>query len=391
MDIGNVPVRLDKPVVIALGIEGSANKIGVGVVRYALRADGGCDYDILSNPRKTYITPAGQGFLPRETAWHHQQHVHALVRLALGEAGIAPADVDCICYTKGPGMGAPLRSCAVCARMLSLIWRRPLVAVNHCVAHIEMGRVATRCRYGPHPTASYTRYITNIYAPHESSLLVYSLIDLSSNPVVLYVSGGNTQVIAYSDRRYRIFGETIDIAVGNMLDRFARTLGLSNDPSPGYSIEQLALQGTRYVELPYIVKGMDVSFSGILSYVEREAATKLAAGEATAADLCYSLQETIFAMLVEITERAMAHCCADTVLIVGGVGCNRRLQAMMGAMAAERGASLCAMDHRYCIDNGAMIAQAGIFAFQMCASTPLAEATCTQRYRTDAMDIVWRG
>ena len=121
----------------------------------------------------------GQGFLPRETAWHHQSHINALVRQALQDAGITAVDIDCICYTKGPGMGAPLRSCAVVARMLSLIWNRPLVAVNHCVGHIEMGRVATRCR----------------------------------NPVVLYVSGGNTQVIAYSNKRYRIFGETIGKAV----------------------------------------------------------------------------------------------------------------------------------------------------------------------------------
>jgi N6-L-threonylcarbamoyladenine synthase len=89
------------------------------------------------------------------------------------------------------------------------------------------------------------------------------------DPVVLYVSGGNTQVIAYSDKRYRIFGETIDIAIGNCLDRFARKLGLSNDPSPGYNIEQLALQGSKYIDLPYIVKGMDVSFSGILTFIEK--------------------------------------------------------------------------------------------------------------------------
>jgi N6-L-threonylcarbamoyladenine synthase len=165
--------------------------------------------------------------------------------------------------------------------------------------------------------------------------------------VVLYVSGGNTQVIAYSDRRYRIFGETIDIAVGNMLDRFARILNLSNDPSPGYNIEVLARDGSKYVELPYIVKGMDVSFSGILTYIEKEAKTKLVVGSVTAADLCFSLQETVFAMLVEITERAMAHTASDTVLIVGGVGCNLRLQSMMRAMVEDRGGSLCAMDNRY--------------------------------------------
>ena len=143
-------------------------------------------------------------------------------------------------------------------------------------------------------------------------------------------------------------------------------------------------------DLPYVVKGMDVSFSGLLTYIEKEASIKIKSGEATAADLCYSLQETIFAMLVEITERAMAHCLADTVLIVGGVGCNKRLQEMMGTMVKDRGGSLCAMDYRYCIDNGAMIAQAGIFAYQMGETTPLIDSTCTQRYRTDAQEISWR-
>lgn len=136
------------------------------------------------------------------------------------------------------------------------------------------------------------------------------------------------------------------MAVGNCLDRFARVLQLSNDPSPGYNIEQLALQGTRYIELPYIVKGMDVSFSGMLTFIEKEAKQKIATGECTAADLCYSLQETVFAMLVETTERAMAHTGANTVLIVGGVGCNKRLQCMMDSMVKDRGGVLCAMDDR---------------------------------------------
>jgi N6-L-threonylcarbamoyladenine synthase len=343
---------------VVLGMEGSANKVGVGVLQYT-PAQGDrseATYQILSNPRKTFIPPTGQGFLPKQTACHHQQHVVALVRAALHEAfpdneTDEPQDlISAICYTKGPGMAAPLISVALCARTLSLLWKVPLVAVNHCVGHIEMGRLATG----------------------------------ASDPVVLYVSGGNTQVIAYSNQRYRIFGETIDIAIGNCLDRFARVIGLSNDPSPGYNIEQEAKKGKKYIPLPYVVKGMDVSFSGILTQVEQLAKTE------TPEDLCFSLQETLFAMLVETTERAMAHTGQTQVLIVGGVGCNKRLQEMMGQMVKERGGTVCAMDHRYCIDNGAMIAQAGIFALQFGQVTSMEDSWCTQRYRTDQMKAIWR-
>mmetsp|Transcript_23727 Transcript_23727/g.39798 ORF Transcript_23727/g.39798 Transcript_23727/m.39798 type:complete len:338 (+) Transcript_23727:81-1094(+) len=335
-------------VFIALGIEGSANKIGVGIAK--------SDGTVLSNPRLTYITPPGTGFLPRETAIHHQTHVLSLVKAALDEACIKPTEIDCVCYTKGPGMGGPLVSSAVAARMLAQLWKIPLVAVNHCVAHIEMGRVCTG----------------------------------ADNPVVLYVSGGNTQVIAYSEGRYRIFGETIDIAIGNCLDRFARVLNLSNDPSPGYNIEQLAKEGSQFVEFPYVVKGMDISFSGILSYAETVAREKLASNECTPADLCYSLQETMFAMLVEITERAMAHCGSNEVLLVGGVGCNIRLQDMMRVMCDERGGKLHAMDDRYCVDNGAMIAYTGLLSFACGDITPLEDTTCTQRFRTDDVLAKWR-
>lgn len=333
---------------IALGIEGSANKIGVGIVTLS--------GDILSNPRHTYITPPGHGFLPRETAHHHLHHLLPLVRSSLSSAGLSPSSLDCLCYTRGPGMGAPLQVGALAARVLSKLWDKPLVAVNHCVAHIEMGRAVTG----------------------------------AEDPVVLYVSGGNTQVIAYSEGRYRIFGETIDIAVGNCLDRFARVLELSNDPSPGYNIEQLAKKGEKFIDLPYVVKGMDVSFSGILSYIEATAIEKLQSKECTPADLCYSLQETLFAMLVEITERAMAHCDKKDVLIVGGVGCNERLQEMMRIMCTERGGRLFATDDRYCIDNGAMIAYTGLLAFAHGVTTPLEESTFTQRFRTDEVQAIWR-
>lgn len=151
-----------KKTLLALGFEGSANKIGIGVVAL--------DGTILSNPRHTYITPPGQGFLPRETAHHHLQHVLPLVKSALESAKVTPSEIDCLCYTKGPGMGAPLQVSAVVVRVLSQLWNKPIIAVNHCVAHIEMGRIVTG----------------------------------ADDPVVLYVSGGNTQVLVLFSETYCI-------------------------------------------------------------------------------------------------------------------------------------------------------------------------------------------
>lgn len=345
----------------ALGLEGSANKLGVGIV-YHPPAGSSKSAVILSNIRHTYNAPPGQGFLPKDTALHHRAHVVDLVSRALKESKLKPNDLSCICYTKGPGMGAPLTSVAIAARSLALLWNLPLVGVNHCVGHIEMGREITG----------------------------------ATNPVVLYVSGGNTQVIAYQSQRYRIFGETLDIAVGNCLDRFARTLGIPNDPAPGYNIEQLAKNGKRLLDLPYAVKGMDCSFSGILARCDEYAAQmklgilKIDDEDVTPEDLCFTLQETVFGMLVEITERAMAHVGSNQVLVVGGVGCNERVQEMMGIMAGERGGSVYATDERFCIDNGIMIAHAGLLAFSTGQTIEVANATVTQRYRTDDVYVGWR-
>ena len=396
---------------LALGLEGSANKLGAGIIRHMpLTGHDGpaaalnqARVDILSNVRHTYVTPPGEGFQPSDTAKHHKHWILRVVSEAVRASGIdSLADIDCICFTKGPGMGAPLQAVSLVARTLSLMYNKPLVGVNHCVGHIEMGRTITGAQ----------------------------------NPVVLYVSGGNTQVIAYSAQRYRIFGETLDIAVGNCLDRFARVIGLPNDPSPGYNIEQEAKKGRRLYSLPYGTKGMDVSLAGMLSAteaytkdprfrptqyacttdapvdalangrvwagssshaIEKDMSAPLATTEdntdpdlITPADLCFSLQEHMFAMLVEITERAMAHIGSKDVLIVGGVGCNARLQEMMGIMAEERGGSVFATDERFCIDNGIMIAHAGLLAFRMGQTVPLEKSTTTQRYRTDTPHISWR-
>lgn len=339
---------------IAIGMEGSANKLGIGIIKQPI-GDPSVKENrtiILSNVRDTYNAPPGQGFMPRDTARHHRNWVVRLVKRAIDEANIQISEINCICFTQGPGMGAPLQSVVVAARALSMLWDIPLVGVNHCVGHIEMGREVTS----------------------------------AENPVVLYVSGGNTQVIAYSRQRYRIFGETLDIAVGNCLDRFARVLKISNAPSPGYNIEQLAKKGSKFIELPYTVKGMDLSMSGILEHIEEIARRKTEKIE----DLCYSLQECLFAMLVEITERAMAHVNSKQVLIVGGVGCNERLQEMMGIMARDRAGYVYATDERFCIDNGVMIAQAGLMEYRMGDGCPIEESVCTQTFRTDEVFVRWR-
>ncbi|KAL8288828.1 hypothetical protein RB597_000758 [Gaeumannomyces tritici] len=356
---------------IALGCEGSANKLGIGVIAHD--DDGPGPAVVLSNVRDTFVSPPGTGFLPKDTAAHHRAFFARVALRALRDAGVRPDDLDCVCFTQGPGMGAPLTSVAVGARTLALLWGKPLVGVNHCVGHIEMGRAITG----------------------------------ADDPVVLYVSGGNTQVIAYAEQRYRIFGETLDIAVGNCLDRFARTLRISNDPAPGYNIEQLAKKGKVLLDLPYAVKGMDCSFSGILTRADELAAQMFKQQQQqqqqqtprspqdsttiiTPEDLCFTLQETVFAMLVEITERAMAHVGSRQVLIVGGVGSNERLQQMMGAMARDRGGSVYATDERFCIDNGIMIAHAGLLAHATGFETALADSTCTQRFRTDEVHVKWR-
>ncbi|QLG74754.1 hypothetical protein HG535_0H00800 [Zygotorulaspora mrakii] len=369
---------------VALGLEGSANKLGVGVVKHPVvgKHEGGdfsydCESQILSNVRDTYITPAGEGFLPRDTARHHKNWCVRLIKQALEEAGIqnAAKDLDVICFTKGPGMGAPLHSVVVAARTCSLLWGVPLVGVNHCVGHIEMGREITK----------------------------------AVDPVVLYVSGGNTQVIAYSEKRYRIFGETLDIAIGNCLDRFARTLRISNYPSPGYNIEQLALNCKKkdtLLELPYTVKGMDLSMSGILAYIDNLAKDLFRdnrknrqlfdrdsdEAKISVEDLCFALQENLFAMLVEITERAMAHVNSNQVLIVGGVGCNLRLQEMMQQMCQDRAnGQVHATDERFCIDNGVMIAHAGLLQYRMGDFVKdLSETVVTQKFRTDEVYVAWR-
>jgi len=324
---------------ICLGIESTAHTIGIGVVDH--------DCKIMANLTKMIDGSKG-GIHPREAANHHAENLAPLMHDAIAKAGVSYRDIGLVAFSQGPGLGPCLRTGATAARALSLSLGVPLIGVNHCVAHLEIGRKVTEC----------------------------------TDPTLLYASGGNTQVIAYSGGRYRVFGETLDVGIGNMIDKFGRSVGL---PFPsGPHLERMAREGKELVDLPYSVKGMDVAFSGILT-----AALQLQKQGKKLEDLCFSLQETCFAMLVEVTERAMAHVEKDEVLLGGGVVQNRRLQEMVRIMAEERGARMFVPPGSLCVDNGAMIAWTGIVMHQSGIKTDLGESGVRQRFRTDEVDLPW--
>lgn len=324
---------------ISLGIEGTAHTLGIGIVEE--------DGKVLANQMDMHRPEKG-GIHPREAANHHAEGARAVLQEALSEAGLSLKDVGLIAFSQGPGLGPCLRTTATAARALSLALDVPIVGVNHCVAHLEIGRLVTGCL----------------------------------DPVLLYLSGGNTQVISYARGRYRVFGETLDIGLGNMLDKFGRETGLSFPSGP--EIEVLARQGNHLVPLPYTVKGMDVAFSGILT-----AALQLRSRGTPLEDLSYSLQEVTFAMVTEVAERAMAYLDKDEILLGGGVACNQRLREMASIMAEERGGRMFAPPASLCVDNGVMIAWTGLLMHKSGVKMSLQETRVDQKMRTDASDVPW--
>jgi N6-L-threonylcarbamoyladenine synthase/N6-L-threonylcarbamoyladenine synthase/protein kinase Bud32 len=295
-----------------------------------------------------YRPPEG-GLHPREAANHHAEVVASIIVKAVAEAGITLRDVDLVSFSMGPGLGPCLRVAATAARSLSASLDIPIIGVNHCIAHIEIGNATTGC----------------------------------TDPVLLYASGGNTQVIAYSDERYRIFGETQDVGIGNMLDKLGRELGLGFYAGP--AIEKLAKDGDKLLDLPYSVKGMDMAFSGIMT-----AALALKKKGQRIEDIAFSIQETAFGMLAEVTERAMAHIGKNEVLLGGGVAQNTRLREMIQAMAEDRGAEMFVPDRRLCMDNGAMIAWLGNIMYGSGVRMEIADTGIRQRFRTDDVRVTWR-
>ena len=306
------------PEAYCLGVESTADDFGVGIVTFK--------GDVLANVSNSYIPEEG-GIHPREAARHHAEVADKVLAEAFTKAEIKPRDLNIIAFSQGPGLGPCLRTGATVARVLASYLAIPLVGVNHSIAHIEIGKLMTRAH----------------------------------DPVTLYVSGGNTIVAAFDSGRYRVFGETLDIALGNCLDVFAREAGLKQKKgvSLGAALEKLAADGKTLLSLPYTVKGMDMSLSGLLT----AAINLLRKGECRLEDVCYSLQENAFSMVTEVTERALAHTEKKEVLLTGGVAANRRLQAMINSIAEEHDAKFNVVPREFATDNGAMIAWTGVLAY----------------------------
>ena len=320
---------------ISLGIESTSHTFGVGIA-----TDSG---KILANERDVYKPKVGSGIIPTEAADHHRQVKEKVLQIALERSAVDMGEIDIISYSAGPGLPPSLNVGADFVELLARLNSKQLVKVNHAVAHLEIGKLTTNAK----------------------------------DPIFVYLSGGNTQIIAFTEGRYRIFGETMDIPVGNAFDVVARRMGIGMPGGP--EIEKLAKDG-KYVELPYVVKGMDLSFSGIVTACERKMKEGI-----KKEDIAYSLQETCFDMLAEVSERALAHTEKKELLLVGGVVSNKRLQEIFQTMCEDRGTKMYVVPEEFSGDQGAMIAWTGILA----KDSKQIEDKINPNWRVDQVDVTW--
>ncbi len=297
--------------------------------------------------------PDSGGIHPREAAEHMTEAIPTVIEAVLTEAEdrYGPGAVDAVAFSRGPGLGPCLRTVGTAARALAGTLAVPLVGVNHMVAHLEIGR-------------------------HESRF---------KNPVCLNASGANAHLLGYHDGRYRVLGETMDAGVGNAIDKFTRHLGWDHPGGPKVEAAAAEADPDELLDLPYVVKGMDFSFSGISS-----AANDAADDGAPVPEICHALQEHVFAMLTEVSERALSLTGADELVLGGGVGQNERLRGMLATMCRERGADFYAPEPRFLRDNAGMIAVLGAKMAEAGDVLSIPESAVDPNFRPDAVPVTWR-
>ena len=325
-----------------LGIESTAHTFGIAILD--LKGN------ILVNIKDSFTTADGEGgMIPVEVAKHHNKIAQGLYEKALEEGNISEENLKAIAFSNAPGLAPCLLEGMRFAKELAKRLSIPLIPVNHCVAHLEIGETVG-----------------------------------AKDPVMLYASGANTQIIAYEAGKYRVFGETLDLGVGNFIDTFARHIGLGFPGGP--KIQKLAEDGKEFIELPYSIKGMDVSFSGIQTKLKQ-----LYDKGIKKEDLAFSMQETVFAMLVEAAERALAHTGKKELLLGGGVACNSHLQEMCKKMCEERNVKYFCPAMPLLVDNAAMIAYLGLKIFKTGKyKKDFDIIDISPRERTDEVKVFWK-
>ena len=362
-----------------IGIEGTAHTIGVGIIDFSESQR--CT--VLSDVRNVYKPASGSGIIPRDASQFISDKLPGVLHKALERAGVGMRDIGLVAFSAGPGMGHCLRTAATAARAISLHYKIPIIGVNHCIAHLEIARVTSG------------RWLRDEF-----------------DPLCVYVSGGNTQILKLKGKYYRIFGETLDIGLGNMLDKFGRVAGFEHPAGP--RIEELARCGKRYIRMPYTVKGTDLSFSGLLTKaVNIVKKASFSSGKSPGnlsgnfnenlsgnsqgnlsdnfidiSDVCYCLQETAFSMLCEVTERALAHLNPQLIVLGGGVANNKRLAQMIGNVAKDHSIEF-EVPEKYCSDNGVMIAYLGALMHNGGIRHEIGDTCVRARYRSDEVAVKW--
>ncbi len=322
-----------------LGIESTAHTFGVGICQSGR---------ILANQKAMYPIK-DKGMIPAQVANFHMKNAAHVIKNAINESGLSTRNIEAIGYTRGPGLGPCLAIGQLVARFLAKRYRLPVMPVNHAIGHIEVTKQAFGIK----------------------------------DPLVLYVSGGNSQILGLVDRpfrHYHVFGETFDIGIGNMLDSFAREAKII--PAWGSEVAKVAMNG-KYIELPYTVKGMDFTFTGLLT-----AATD-ALRRHSVKDVAYSLQETSFAMLCEATERALLLTKKKDLMLCGGVAQSTRLKEMLQMITKDHGSRFFVSPNELNADNGAMIAVVAEKMFRAGEHYSDKQITIDQRYRPDSVEISW--
>ena len=331
---------------VCLGIESTAHTFSVGIIDFK-----GKVHSLIND----IFIPDEGGLHPALVREQHLNNFMKITNNALLESNLSIKDINLIAFSQSPGLGPVLKIGALAARMLSQLLNIPIIGVNHCIAHIEIGRLMCNIK----------------------------------DPLAVYVSGGNTIISAFESERYQIFGETLDLALGNMIDSFARDAGLKHPGGP--KIEKLALESKKkYIQLPYVVKGMDLSFSGLYTAAKYLLQSEDYNKKYSLEDIAFSLQETAFGMLTEVTERALAHTEKKEVLLTGGVAANKRLQSMIEYISKEHDARFEVVPLRYAGDNGAMIGWAGILRYQAEGGYKISETMIKPKERMDQTRIPWR-